>query len=222
VYGFSVLQGVGQTTSSGTRIQYSNIALSATADITPQAFVTLEGKVSISSNGSSLYAGINILRGVGSLASNCLLETDPIVIVTRFANLSSSSNLTIQPKLTLYGTSTLSTTGTLSALGKYIVSSSVSSTSSLGAEVSLIVYGQVGSTIIIVDRETEEEDLRLTEDDSQRITEDTFSNLITTGAIFNSTLTTFSSIAYVNVKGVWKEFSPFVYYEGAGCSRKNV
>ena len=208
------ISGQGSLTSVGRIIKYGFSVLPSTATISSVGSRTTRGEASLATTGSSLYAGVGIFRGRSELNAVSTQTTNSKLTTFGTSSLQGNSSTNVDSQLTTYGEVTLNGTGTISANGKYIVSSSFSSTSSLGADVSLIIYGQVGSTIVVIDRETEEEDLRLTEDDNQRITEDTLSNLITSGAIFNSTLIPFSSKAYVNVNGIWKEFTPFVKYEG--------
>ncbi len=210
----SSLSSSSSLQSSSKVIKYGTNSLQSIASLTPTAQKLSIGYSNLTSSGSSLYAGINYLVGRSELNSSSSLVNTGILTTFGTTALQGNSSTNVDSQLTTYGEVTLNGTGTISANGKYIVSSSFSSTSSLGADVSLIIYGQVQSLLVNFDREIEEEDLRLTEQDDQRISEDALTNVIYGSIVAESTLKPFSSTAYIKKENVWKEFIPFVKFNG--------
>jgi len=208
----SSLSSSSSLQSSSKVIKYGTNSLQSIATLTPTAQKLSIGYSNLTSSGSSLYAGINYLVGRSELNSSSSLVNTGILTTFGTTALQGNSSTNVDSQLTTYGEVTLNGTGTISANGKYIVFSSFSSTSSLGADVSLIIYGQVESNLDNPIRDTEQDDQRITEEDDVRITDDLFTNLINASIFTEGTKIPFGSTSYIKQNGVWKETSLYVKY----------
>lgn len=74
----------------------------------------------------------------------------------------------------------------------------------------LIQYGQVESGVVILERFTEDDNLRITETGDTRITNDVVTNVITSYLNAIPSLLTYNKEAFYNVNGVWKFLTPYV------------
>lgn len=74
--------------------------------------------------------------------------------------------------------------------------------------------GQFGDANVIYYRVTENGDQRITEDGNDRIGQVVDQATAEGTLVADATKTAFASDAYVNVAGTWKEFEPFVKYDG--------
>lgn len=190
---------------------FSDLISQSTFTVVPKLY--LNGNLNLSSTGSSLFAGEKTFKGSLNVNGSSTLVCVASSLKEGTLNGIASSTLVSQAKVKLVANVNLTSQSLVSALGlkpNIIAGSAFSATSNLGVNVSLIIYGQVGLFTEDLFRNTEQDDQRILENNDERITEETLFNYIRSSLVVESNRIPFTSISYVKVEGVWKEFIPYV------------
>lgn len=145
--------------------------------------------VTSSLNATSTASVVARFIGTGSSLkiNNSTLEAEARVIILADASLVAASSMLPNGTTVLNGISSLAASGSLVASGKPIRNASV-----------------ISGTLEF-DRDTEENDTRITEDGDVRTTNPITVNNIEGSMIANPTFIPFTSTAFIKVNGVWKE-----------------
>lgn len=192
----SSLAAVGSKLSSGIQTLFGANNLTASGTVAPTSALTTRGAASLSGAGSSLNVGYQTFPTATSLvASSSIASLGDVKLIVN-ANLQSDTTLSNIGLRIRYGASSLSTNGSQLA----------------AAEKTL--FGVISNESIEYVRVLENGDSRITEASDSRITQTELSNYITTSIVSASDLTKFTSTAYYK-DGLWKEFIPYVKYNGA-------
>lgn len=190
------------TESSASRItegfNIGEVALNASGSVASVGSLTTHADASLSSQGSTLNVGVGILFGVA--AANATSSVAALPLITQLAS------------------SALNATGTLSSDGiriRYGVSA-LSSTGTLASTSLRVRYGIVEGGTTDVTRITEAGDRRVLENGTDvRTGIQAEGNIIAATLIGDGDKTLFSSEPYYKDDGSWKEFLPYVRWNGA-------
>ena len=193
--------GIYRTTEDGNqRVLEDSVGLrvtenyqSAEASLTASSGFDFLGILSQGANASLVvFSTVNatptfIGTGASLLANNSVLQAAARVVILTDASLVAASSMLPNGTTVLNGISNLAANGSLVASGKPIRNASV-----------------ISGTLEF-DRDTEEDDTRITEDGDVRTTNPITVNNIEGSMIANPTFIPFTSTAFIKVNGVWKQ-----------------
>lgn len=193
---FASLAAVGSKVSSGIGVLFGASNFTGTGTVAPLSYLTATGAASLAGAGSNLTAGVQTFPTSVSLnASSSIGSLGDVKLIVN-ANLQSNTTLANIGLRIRYGASSLSTNGSQLA----------------AAEKTL--FGVVSPETTFYVRVLENGDTRITEASDTRVGELELSNEIVGTMVASSDLTKFTSTAYYK-DGIWKEFIPYVKYNGA-------
>ena len=174
------------------------VSLSASGSVASVGSLTTHADASLSTQGSMLNAGVGVLFGVAAV--------------------NATGSVTALPLITQLASSALNAIGTTTSNGiriRYGISA-LSSAGSLSSAALKILYGVVEGGSTEVFRITEAGDSRVLENSTDvRTSIQAEGNIIAATLIGDGDKTLFSSEPYYKDDGSWKEFLPYVKWNGA-------
>lgn len=178
----------------------ADASLSASGSIASVGSLTTHADANLTTEGTTLNVGVGILYGVATATASSGVVADSII--------------------TQLGSSAMSSTGTMTSDGiriRYGVSA-LSSEGSLASESLRIQYGVIEAGTTEVVRITEAGDTRITEAGDTRTAIQATGNVIAGTLVAYGDRTIFTSQPYYKDDTTWKEFVPYVKWNGAWTS----
>lgn len=174
------------------------VSLSALGSVASVGSLTTHADAALSTQGSMLNAGVGVLFGVAAVNATGSVAAIPLITQLASSALSATGTTTSDGLRIRYGVSALSSAGSLAS-------------SSLR-----IRFGVVEGGTTDVTRITETGDIRVLENGTDvRTGVQAEGNIIAATLIGNGDKTFFSSEPYYKDDGSWKEFLPYVKWNGA-------
>jgi hypothetical protein len=189
---------------------FADLQGTSTLSVVPK--LTTRASANLSSTGSTLLAGEltafgrSALNGVGSTAVDGDLKASGAHAGVATGTVS-SSGVRIQP-----GATSLSGTGSIASVAgfKFVGASDIQAEGIFSAAPHYIAQGLFGPFVEDPVRETEADDVRITEDGDTRIASNVSENSGVGSIVVSPTYIAFDSTVYCNVSSSWKVAIPYV------------